>query len=207
VGPKGHVTGIDLSGAILREAERAVQADGLTNVELRKMDAEHLGFPDQTFDVVTCAFAFFLFPDLEAAVREMYRVCKPGGYLAVTSFNKSPWPWDPGLMMLIKQFLEYRVGVQTPQPLAYAPQEVEALLSRFGFHSIETHNETNDIIFSSAEDWWEFLMTLLPRVTILGMDDETRARFRDEYLARMRPLCRPDGLHLSSAVIYSLAKR
>jgi ubiquinone/menaquinone biosynthesis C-methylase UbiE len=81
------VSGIDLSGAILQEAQRAVRKAGLTNVELRKMDAEHLEFPDQAFDVVTCAFALFLFPNIEAALREMYRVCKPGGYVGVSIFD------------------------------------------------------------------------------------------------------------------------
>jgi O-methyltransferase/aklanonic acid methyltransferase len=90
VGPEGHVTGIDLSGAILLEAERAARAEGLTNVELRKMDAEHLEFPDQSFDAVTCAFSIFFFPDIEAALHEMYRVCKPGGCLAITNFSKTP---------------------------------------------------------------------------------------------------------------------
>ena len=52
VGSKGHVTGIDLSGGILQEAERAVRAEGLTNVELRKMDAEHLGFRQRALVVV-----------------------------------------------------------------------------------------------------------------------------------------------------------
>jgi O-methyltransferase/aklanonic acid methyltransferase len=207
VGPEGHVTGIDLSGAILQEAERAVRADGLTNVELRKMDAEHLEFPDRTFDVVTCAFAIFLFPDMEAALREMYRVCKPGGCLAMTNFNKTPPPFDPGWPLLIQQFMSYRVGVRTPQQLAYTPQEVEALLSRFGFRSIETHGETNEIIYASAEDWWAFQLTLVPRAAILSMNEETRARFKDEYLAKLRPMYRQDGLHLSLAVIFTLAQR
>jgi O-methyltransferase/aklanonic acid methyltransferase len=96
VGPEGHVTGIDLSGGILQEAERAVRAEGLTNVELRKMDAEHLEFRDETFDVVTCAFALFLFPDMEAALREMYRVSKPGGYIGISIFGKTPPPFNPG---------------------------------------------------------------------------------------------------------------
>ena len=48
VGPKGHVTGIDLSSKILHEAEKSARANRLTNVELRKMDAERLEFPDQT---------------------------------------------------------------------------------------------------------------------------------------------------------------
>lgn len=48
VGPEGRVIGIDISDAILQEAEHAVRMEGLTNVELHKMDAEHLEFPDQS---------------------------------------------------------------------------------------------------------------------------------------------------------------
>ena len=89
VGSEGQVTGIDLSGGILKETEHLARAEGLTNVELRKMDAEHLEFQDQTFDFVTCAFALNLFPDQEGALREMYRVCKPGGLISVTTFSKT----------------------------------------------------------------------------------------------------------------------
>ena len=207
VGSGGQVTGIDLSGEILKETERLVRADGLTNVELRKMDAEHLEFPDHAFDVVTCGFALFLFPDMEAALREMYRVCKPGGYVAMTHFSKTPTPFDPGLSILMQQFMAYRVRVSLPPQLAYTPQEVEALLSRFGFHSIKTHSEVNDIVYASAEDCWAFILTLPPRATILGMSEETRARFKDECLAKLRETFREDGLHLSLGVIYTLARR
>ena len=207
VGPEGHVTGIDLSGVILQEAERDVRTEGLTNVELRKMDAEHLEFRDETFDVVTCAFGIFLFPDMEAALREMYRVCKPGGYVGVSVFDKTPPPFSPGYPILLQQFMAYQTGVQMPQPVAYAPEEVYALLDRFQFRSIETHSETNDIIYASTEDLWEFILTLAPRPTILGMNEETRARFKDEYLAKLRPMLRQDGLHLSVAVVYAVAQR
>ncbi len=207
VGPEGHVIGIDLSSAILHETERIVRAEGLTNVELRKMDAEHLEFPDQSFDAVTCAFAIFFFPNIDAALREMHRVCKPGGCLAITNFNKTPLPFNPGVPILIQQFMTYQVKMQTTLQFAYTPQEVEALLSRFGFRSIETHSETNDIIYENAEDWWAFLLTLAPRATIMSMNEQTRAQFKDEYLAKLRPMFSQDGLHISLAVIYALARR
>jgi ubiquinone/menaquinone biosynthesis C-methylase UbiE len=207
VGSEGHVTGIDLSGEILREAERAVRAEGLTNVELRKMDAEHLDFPDQTFDAVICAFSLFLFPDMEAALHEMYRVSKPGGYIGISMFGKTPPPFNPGWPILLQQFEAYQGWVRMPQPIAYAPEEMEALLSRFGFRPIEIRSETNDIIYASAEDWWAFQLTIGPRATILGMNEETRARFKDEYLAKLRPMLRQDGLHLSVAVVYAMAQR
>jgi len=207
VGSEGHVTGIDISNGILQEGERAALKEGLHNVELRKMDAEHLEFPDQTFDVVTCAFALFLFPDMEAALREMYRVCKPGGCVGVTLFDKTPPPMNPGWPILMQLFMAYRMGVQMPQQLAYAPQEVNALLSRFGFHSIETHSETNDIVYANLEDWWEFQLTLGPRASIMSMNEEMRARFKQEYLDKLRPMLRQDGLHQSVAIVYAMAKR
>jgi SAM-dependent methyltransferase len=171
------------------------------------MDAEHLEFPDQAFDVIFCAFGLFLFPDVEAALREMYRVCKPGGYLSVSLFAKTPPPWSGAWQILSQQLMVYQVGVRPPQQPAYAPPEVEAMLNRFGFRSVETQIETNDIIYPSAEAWWAFLLTLLPRVDILGMNAETRARFKDEYLAKLRSLIRHDGLHLSLGVLYSMAQR
>ena len=207
VGSKGHITGIDLSGKILKEAEHVARAEGLTNVELRKMDAEHLEFPDHTFDFVTCAFALFLFPDMEAALREMYRVCKPDGYVAMTNFNKTPPPFDPGLSILIQQFIEYQVQIILPPQLTYTPQEMKALLSRFGFRSIKAHSETNDIVYASAEDCWGFILTLPPGATISGMSEKTRARFKDEYLAKLRAMSLQDGLHTSLGVLYTQAKR
>ena len=207
VGSGGHVTGVDLSGTILQEADRAVCAAGLTNVELCKMDAEHLEFPDQAFDVVTCAFSLMLFPDIDAALREMYRVCKPGGYVGVSIFDKTPPPFDPGWPILFQQFMRCQKGVMMPQALAYAPQEVEALLSRIGFRSVGTHSETNDIVYATLEDWWGFQLTVGTRFTILAMDEETRAKFKDEYLGKLRPLLTQDGLHLPVAVVYSVAQR
>ncbi|MBN2100244.1 MAG: methyltransferase domain-containing protein [Dehalococcoidia bacterium] len=207
VGPEGHVTGIDLSGTIIQEADRAVCAAGLTNVELCKMDAEHLEFPDQAFDVVTCALSLFLFPDIDAALREMYRVCKPGGYVGVSFFDKTPPPFDPGWPILLQQFMGHKRGVRMPQQVAYAPQEVEALLGRIGFRSVATRSQTNDVVYATLEDWWDFQFTVGTRLTILAMDEETRASFKDEYLAKLRPLLARDGLHLSVAVVYAVAQR
>jgi O-methyltransferase/aklanonic acid methyltransferase len=207
VGPEGTVTGIDLSSAILQEAERATRAEGLTNVELRKMDAENLEFPERAFDGVTCAFALFLFPDVEVALREMYRVCKPGGCVGVTLFNKTPPSFEPGFSILFQQSIAYGVGIQMPGQASHTPQEVVTLLSRFGFRSIETHCETNDLIYASAEEWWAFLLTVGPRATIMSMNEEIRTRFKDEYFAKLRPMFRQDGLHISLGVIYAIAKR
>jgi ubiquinone/menaquinone biosynthesis C-methylase UbiE len=207
VGPEGRVIGTDLSAGILDEARKAARAEGLANVELHKMDAEHLQFADQSFDVVTCAFALFLFPDQDAALREIYRVLKPGGHIGVSIFGKTPSAFAPAWPILMQQFEAYGVGVRMPGPLAYAPEETEALLNRFGFHSVHLYPETNDVVYATEDEWWALLLTLGPRPTILGMDDETRARFKEEYFGKLRPTFSRDGLHLPASVVYATAHR
>jgi O-methyltransferase / aklanonic acid methyltransferase len=208
IGREGHITGIDLSGAILKQAARNVRAAGLANVTLRKMDAEHLNFPDRTFDAVICAFAIFLFPDVNAALREISRVCKPGACLGVTVFNKTIDLFAPAFGLLTQTCATNKVYMlQTAHHVAYAPEEMESLLQQSGFHSVETKVEANDIVYAKADDWWEFLLMGAARATIMGMDEKFRARFREDYFARLRPLFRPDGLHVSIPVVYTVAQR
>jgi O-methyltransferase / aklanonic acid methyltransferase len=208
LGPLGRVTGIDLSAGMLLETERAASAEGLTNVELRRMDAGHLEFPDETFDAVLCAHAIFLFPDRQVALGEMYRVTKPGGYVGVSIFGNTPPAFAPAWALLVEQLLAYGVAVQVPNPLAYyTPEEMESLLGRCGLRSIETLSETSDIVYENGTDWWEFLLTMAPRPAILSMDETTRARFKDEYLGRLRPISGEDGLHLPVSMVYAIGRR
>ncbi len=67
--------------AVLR---RQAQARGITNLALVGADAAALPFTVQAFDLVTCRLAAHHFPDVAAALREMARVCKPAGLVAIT---------------------------------------------------------------------------------------------------------------------------
>ncbi|MBI3163893.1 MAG: methyltransferase domain-containing protein [Chloroflexi bacterium] len=69
VGTHGHVVGIDLSEIMVQETAKELTRLGFSsNVEARQMDAEHLQFPDESFDYVLCAFGIFFFPQLDRAI-------------------------------------------------------------------------------------------------------------------------------------------
>jgi ubiquinone/menaquinone biosynthesis C-methylase UbiE len=206
VGADGSVIGIDLSAGMLAEAEKNAQQNRITNYQLLKMDAERLEFPDESFDAVTCGFSIFFFPSIQVALSEMHRVLKPSGKLGVSVFGRTPGPFEPGWRLFAEQAQAYGVAVRTPQRVAYNPEELQALLESSGFTETKTHTETLDAVYPTEEDWWAFQLTLATRAAILRMTPETRAQFKSEYLAKLRPLFRADGLHLPVPAVYAASK-
>jgi ubiquinone/menaquinone biosynthesis C-methylase UbiE len=82
VGPDGAAVGVDPSAAAIAEAKR--RAAGVPQASFREARAEELPFPDATFDACRSDRTFQHLADPEAALRELIRVARPGGRLAVT---------------------------------------------------------------------------------------------------------------------------
>ncbi len=79
-GPHLTVTGIDLSPEMLEKAQEKVTRQRLANVDgLHEMDAGALAFPDETFDTVVAMYVMTVVPDPDKVMRELERVCAPGG--------------------------------------------------------------------------------------------------------------------------------
>jgi SAM-dependent methyltransferase len=85
-----HVTGIDLTPAMIDRARTLVGERGLGNVTLTIGDVLPLSYDDGTFSVVVSRFAFHHFPEPGAVLREMIRVCRPGGRVVVADAAPDP---------------------------------------------------------------------------------------------------------------------
>lgn len=83
------VTGIDFSSSMLEKAGRRIAAHGVRNVELMRMDAADLRFPDESFDVVYAPYVISVVPDPVRVTREMHRVCRAGGHVVVLNHFRS----------------------------------------------------------------------------------------------------------------------
>jgi phosphatidylethanolamine/phosphatidyl-N-methylethanolamine N-methyltransferase len=84
--PSNRLCGIDISEPMLRRAQERVAELGLDNVEgLWVMDAEHLRFPDASFDVIVAQYVITTVPNPEATLDEFARVLKPGGEIVLVS--------------------------------------------------------------------------------------------------------------------------
>lgn len=88
LGPE-RVIGVDIAEEMLAIGREKIARRGLTErITLQRGDAEHLPFDDDQFDAVLVAFGVRNFQDLDAGLREMARVLRPGGVLVVLEFSK-----------------------------------------------------------------------------------------------------------------------
>lgn len=88
-----QVIGVDFSDAMLQVARENMTHLGLSNVEFREGDLEHLPLEDAAGDVVVANMALHHAPDPAVALAEMARVCKPGGRVVITDAVRHPFEW------------------------------------------------------------------------------------------------------------------
>jgi len=96
----GPVTAVDQFGAVLDVARAEIQRRNLSNVSFATADVHRLDFPDDTFDVVHAHQVLQHVADPVRALREMRRVCRPGGVVAARDADYAGFVWYPRLPAL-----------------------------------------------------------------------------------------------------------
>jgi demethylmenaquinone methyltransferase/2-methoxy-6-polyprenyl-1,4-benzoquinol methylase len=143
VGPQGRVVMSDINGQMLTRGRNRLIDQGCP-VESVVCDAEHLPFPDASFDLVTVAFGLRNMTDKQAALKEMARVLKPGGKCFVLEFSKVAAPIEKIYDLYSFKVLPWLGGKIARDEASYrylaesirmhpGPKELAEMLSSAGF--------------------------------------------------------------------------
>jgi ubiquinone/menaquinone biosynthesis C-methylase UbiE len=192
VGPTGHVLGIDLSPDMLLRARQKLATLDLPQVQFRQGDAEHLDVLDQSFDVALCASSLFFVPDMLGALREWYRVLRPGGRVAFSSFG-------PSFMKPVNDLWAARlqqhglVAATTPNPRLEDARVCAQLLHDAGFEQVAVHSEQLGY-YQSAEQRWHEIMSSLDGVPIRQLPDGQREKIRVAHMAELQSITTEKGI-------------
>jgi ubiquinone/menaquinone biosynthesis C-methylase UbiE len=85
-----HVTGIDITPAMLEQAQSMAKQRGLSNLTWQQGDIESLPFADARFSLVLSRYAFHHFLNPKVVLEEMIRVCRPGGRILIADVALPP---------------------------------------------------------------------------------------------------------------------
>ena len=158
VGKQGHVTALDLSDDLLAIAKRRAEARRLENFRTQQADAHSLPFPDNSFDLATSRFGVMFFNDSVGALRELFRVLRPGAracFLAWGTFDQPYWQSMMGVV-------HHQVGgpllqAGGPDPFRFSEAgSLSAVLRDAGFHDLDEQTKTVPWTWpGTPEEVWE----------------------------------------------------
>jgi len=138
--PGATVVGIDISPAMLTEAERRLK-EATAPVELLGMDVTRLDFPDASFDAAVATFLFCVLEDeLQIpGLRELGRVVKPGGSLRLLEYVRPSGLWRRFLARLWEPWIAWAYG-------ASFDRNTEAYIRPAGLELVEARFVVDDLI-------------------------------------------------------------
>ena len=192
VGPLGRVLGIELCEQLLGRASAQAVARGVGNIDWRSGDLTDLDLPDGRFDAVVCPFAIFFASDMAAQVRRLWRLVRPGGQLALTTWG--PRAFEPALTGWCEAFRRVRpdltIGFNPwlrfthcrPWDRLADPGAVRRLLRDGGIPEAEVVAEEGRQPLRTPLDWWTIARGSALRWSIDGMGPEAAARVREANL-------------------------
>lgn len=159
VGPSGQVILADINAAMLSVGRDRLLDEGLhDNINYVQANAQCLPFADNSFHCITIGFGLRNVTDKEAALKSMFRVCKPGGKIMILEFStpilpglKPVYDWYsfnilPKIGQLFAQdansyqYLAESIRMHPPQ------QELKALVEQAGFQDCHYHNLSGGIV-------------------------------------------------------------
>jgi ubiquinone/menaquinone biosynthesis C-methylase UbiE len=186
VGPGGQVVASDLAERLIALAEAKAQARGLENIEFRVADMLDLGYPDASFDAVVCVFGIFFVPDMAAAVKELWRMVKPGGRLAITTWG--PDLFEPANGAFWDAIADVRPDLQrsfNPWERISEPSGLREMLAEAGVCTDNIVAETGTHPLNTPEDWWLIAMGSGYRGTLAQLDVEALTYVHEKNLAHL----------------------
>ena len=205
VGTTGNVTAVDIAENLFELGRSKATKLRLHNIQFLFGDMTGLNYADESFDVVICVFGIFFVPDMETLLQELWRMVKPKGKLAITT-------WGPNLFApLYNVWREQIKKERSDLYSAFNPwdriteiQSVTNLFHSAGIENVDVVAENGVHLLHAPEDWWTIVLGSGFRWTIDKLETEAALRVRDQNIEWIKS---NNIKSIETNVIYALASK
>jgi ubiquinone/menaquinone biosynthesis C-methylase UbiE len=154
-----RVEGLDFAASMLEQAQKNLEAAGITNVTLTQGDGQNLPFTNDTFDRAFSMFGLMFFPDRPRGFRELFRVLRSGGRALVSSW--APMSESPLMTALFTPVRAFDPSRPTPQADISSlenPRVLESEMVAAGFSDVKVETFAHELEFATARDLWNAMI-------------------------------------------------
>jgi ubiquinone/menaquinone biosynthesis C-methylase UbiE len=206
-GVDGRVVGLDINAAMLAVARSLPAVEGAA-IEWIEASALDMPLPDASFEIVLCQQGLQQFPDRPAALREMRRVLKPGGRLALGVWSRLEE--NPAMAALVAA-LAAHVGTMAADnrkaPFALGDASVlRDLIEQALFREIDARTLVKTACFPSVDEFVSAQLAATPLSTLGAFTSEAEDAVRADVRARLGSYLNEDGLRVPMSAHLILAR-
>ncbi len=188
VAPEGTVLAVDLAENLLTLARAKATNLGLSNIRFEQGDMMALDQLEEKFEAVICVFGIFFVPDMVAAVRELWRMVRPNGQLAITTWGGGLF--EPGNTIFWDSIRNVRPDLErkfNPWDRISEPSALRQMLEAAGVTNVNVDGENRLQPINRPEDWWAIVCGSGYRGTLeqlVPLDRESVRRFHLEQIQK-----------------------
>jgi ubiquinone/menaquinone biosynthesis C-methylase UbiE len=206
--PNATVHAVDISDEMLNIARAKAKEEGLSNISFHQQDVEDLDnveFQSLKFDLITCGYGLFFYPNMDGVFCDICSRLKNGGHFVFSTFRDNAF--EPYSSIFLEH-LKKDYGIEPPQKIEKVllknEEEIHTLTQQIEHNGL-TINYVDIRFLMDIQEWWSLLNTTGYQ-GLLTQLEENYAQFEKEYLEHLRTLHTDGNIEFNADSFISVVK-
>ena len=201
-----NITAVDISTSMIETASKKAKKYKLNNIIFKKEDVTKLSFKENDFDIITCGFGLFFYPNRTDTLKNFMRILKENGIFIFSSFSQEAFtPYST----IFEDKLEKEFNIKYPKEsenFLENKKEIEELVFSINYDKYETKkiNISKEI---SLNEWWEILNSAGYKGMLNQLSNKDLEIFKSNYLKELSSYCKEEKINLQTNTLITKLKK
>ncbi len=202
--PHLKIVAIDHSQEMLNQAKKKAIALKLPNIEFVCQDAENISNRPDFYDIITCGYGLFFFPEMEQTFKHLYHLLGPDGRMIFSTFSEKAF--QPFTDLFLEALERYEVKLpKLSRGRLNTAEKIDDLCKSAGIRNVET--EFVEMRYQiPVEGWWNLLNSAGYKGLIKLIADDKLDQFKDEHLSRVAQHAVESEILLVADTLYGVVR-